>query len=210
MLGYVALADGRTVPRDLLAALLWPDSPDEQARASLRHALAVIRQALAPTAARCLVTDADTVALDPRCVDVDVTAFERSRRHETVPELETAMALYGGDLLAGLRIDERPFEDGGTATVEAHDEDVIADVALGRPRDQLAGWRQRDPVGTLAQLEIIGRTLLGEPNFQHLPGENAEFPIACPFFFAEGEEHTRTVTPAFRLAKCSRIFENTF
>jgi DNA-binding SARP family transcriptional activator len=111
LLAYLGLSAGRAFPRDLVWALLWPDSPSEQARGSLRHVLAVIRQALGTSTSRCLITDADTVGLDAQWVDVDVTTFERSIAHGTLPDLEAAVALYGGDLLAGLRVNEPPFED---------------------------------------------------------------------------------------------------
>jgi DNA-binding SARP family transcriptional activator len=111
LLAYLALSAGRAQSRDALAALLWPDSPAEQARASLRHALAVTRRALGPTARQCLVTDAESVAIDPDGIEVDVTTFERLAADGDLPALERAARLYGGDLLAGLRIGEAQFED---------------------------------------------------------------------------------------------------
>src|SRR5262245_41751228 len=75
LLAYLAIHPGRAHPRDRLAALLWPDVGDAQARQSLRQALAGLRRALA--GARVLVIDADTVAVDPLRVDVDVTRFQR-------------------------------------------------------------------------------------------------------------------------------------
>src|ERR1700741_1578433 len=46
LLAYLAMHQGRSVPRDQLADLLWGDSKSEQARHSLRQALAAIRRAL--------------------------------------------------------------------------------------------------------------------------------------------------------------------
>lgn len=47
LLAYLALGAGQTQPRDKLAALLWGDVPDRQARQSLRQALVTLRALLA-------------------------------------------------------------------------------------------------------------------------------------------------------------------
>src|SRR5687767_3079117 len=69
LLAYLALPIGQAHPRDKIAALLWGDMRQPQARASLRQALAAIRRALAGLEA--VVVDAETVALDPTLVTVD-------------------------------------------------------------------------------------------------------------------------------------------
>src|SRR5687768_7980146 len=66
LLAYLALPLGHVHPRDKLAALLWGDMRQPQARASLRQALAAIRRALTGTEA--LRIDNETVALDPAAV----------------------------------------------------------------------------------------------------------------------------------------------
>ena len=111
LLAYLALSAGRRHGRDALCALLWPDSAADQARASLRQALAVTRRALGSAARPSLVTHPEHVAIDPDQVEVDATAFERLAAEADVASLERAARLYGGDLLAGLRIDEAPFEE---------------------------------------------------------------------------------------------------
>src|SRR5262245_21052141 len=77
LLAYLASPPGSPHSRDALAALLWPESPADQARASLRQLLAVTRRALGPAARRNLITDGEAVAFDPHGVDVDVVTFER-------------------------------------------------------------------------------------------------------------------------------------
>src|SRR5437867_4212242 len=74
LLAYLALPPGRAHPRDKLAALLWGDTAEEQARASLRQALFALRKAL-PAGA--LVSEGETLALDPAAVEVDAVALER-------------------------------------------------------------------------------------------------------------------------------------
>src|SRR5215470_58019 len=109
LLAFLAIHPTRAYPRDRLAALLWPDVGEAQARQSLRQALAGLRRAL--TGARVLVIDADTVAVDPLRLDVDVTRFERLLTAGSQPKLEQALALYEGDLLAGFGARSHAFED---------------------------------------------------------------------------------------------------
>lgn len=45
LLAYLCQAEQRNVPREELAALLWPRGNEAQARASLRQELAVLRRA---------------------------------------------------------------------------------------------------------------------------------------------------------------------
>ena len=110
LLAYLAVGPNETQPRDTLTALLWADVPREQARNSLRQTLFALRHALTPAAPELIRADGDVVVLDRDAIDIDVVAFERLARGER-PELERAAVLYGGDLPAGLRIDEAGFED---------------------------------------------------------------------------------------------------
>src|SRR4051812_21636639 len=110
LLAVVALRAPRPVPRAELCRLFWPDVEEEQARASLRQALAVLRRAL-PTKPEVLLLDARDVALRPGAVDVDVTAFEALVARGTPAALLEATALYTGPLLHGLAIREEPFAE---------------------------------------------------------------------------------------------------
>ena len=50
LLAYLALAPHGACAREGLAALLWGDTPETQARQSLRKTLSTLRQALPPPA----------------------------------------------------------------------------------------------------------------------------------------------------------------
>jgi len=104
LLSYLALPPGRRHPREQLAALLWGGLGDAQARDSLRHALAVLRQALGQS----VLTDGQTVALDPAAVDIDAVGFEHAAARGAA---DAAAEIYRGDLLEGLALGEPPFED---------------------------------------------------------------------------------------------------
>jgi DNA-binding SARP family transcriptional activator len=110
LLAYLALHLGQPQPRDKLAALLWGEASDQQARHSLRQALTTLRQALAGAPSSCLIEEGDAVTLSATA-QVDVTAFEKLAERGTPEALESAIGLYRGDLLAGIGIDEAPFEE---------------------------------------------------------------------------------------------------
>lgn len=99
LLGYLALAGNREVARERIAGMLWEDSPEAQARTSLRQALASLRRACPPDGL--LVVKAAALALDPAAVQVDVRTFEILAAGDRAQRLAAA-SLYRGDLMEGL------------------------------------------------------------------------------------------------------------
>ena len=75
LFAYLALKQGESVSRSKLAALLWSDREDKQARRSLRQALSAIRSTLDPINPSSLLTTDSNVALDSSATDTDVAAF---------------------------------------------------------------------------------------------------------------------------------------
>lgn len=127
LLAYLVVEANRPHRRERLATLLWGDYPERAARASLRQALANLRQVLAPLAPRkgedpCLVitrdgvqfnTDRPTVWVDVEVFDTLLAASGRWQEDEAdevrqMARLAEAMELYGGDLLAGLLLLDSP------------------------------------------------------------------------------------------------------
>jgi DNA-binding SARP family transcriptional activator len=111
LLAYLAVPPGQEHPRDKLAALLWGGIREDSARASLRQALFAIRKALGDAAASVLPQEGDSLRLDPASVEADVMSFERAVKEASPASLARAAELYRGDLLAGVVIDEAPFEE---------------------------------------------------------------------------------------------------
>ena len=111
LLAYLTARPGQSHPRDKLAALLWGGTGQQQARSNLRHTLFAIRQAMRGFSPGFLVAEAQAVALEPAAVDVDVITFEKLVAEGTAEALERAAALYQGELLEGLSVDEPPFEE---------------------------------------------------------------------------------------------------
>ena len=81
------------LPRDLLARLFWPRSPEERARHSLRQALSELKHALGED----LEVGASTVSLSGRVVH-DVATFEAA---VAVGDPARAEALWRGEFLPG-------------------------------------------------------------------------------------------------------------
>lgn len=75
LLGILALAPHCEVTRDRLAALLWSDRGEEQAKNSLRQALVTLRKDFVALDADLLVSKGDRLALDRHLVTVDVVKF---------------------------------------------------------------------------------------------------------------------------------------
>ncbi len=106
LLAYLALNTGQRHPRDKLAALLWHDRPEEQARHSLRQCLFTLGKALGDDQPPLVLAAGNQLSLDPDRVAVDVWRFERHVAADSPENLQQAAALYGGDLL-----DSLSFED---------------------------------------------------------------------------------------------------
>jgi DNA-binding SARP family transcriptional activator/tetratricopeptide (TPR) repeat protein len=111
LLAYLAVRPGQSHPRDKLAALLWGDKSDDQARGGLRHALVGLRKALATADPPSLRIEGQTVAVSPVGVEVDVVTFERRIAEGTSQALEEAAVLYRGDMLLGFGLNEPLFEE---------------------------------------------------------------------------------------------------
>ena len=110
-LAALALSPGGILTRSALAGLLWSDRGEEQARDSLRQALASLRRAVASHDPSPIEADRDQITLRlDRCV-VDIHLFQ-ARAGETSREAKAeAAALYRGPLLDGLSINDAAFQD---------------------------------------------------------------------------------------------------
>ena len=123
LLSYLALAPPRAQPRELLAALLWPDASQAAAANNLRQALARIRKAAPDPAviATLLTVTPHTLQFNHAEVTVDALRYEEllaecavhahtdlARCRACVERLRQAAALYRGELLQGLFVAGSP------------------------------------------------------------------------------------------------------
>jgi DNA-binding SARP family transcriptional activator len=102
LLAYLALTNEQPQARDVLAALFWPDEPEDVAKQNLRQSLYQLRQVLGEADSQDephLLVTRSTVQFNPASPhSLDVTAFLTCLETR---ELEQAVALYRGDLLTG-------------------------------------------------------------------------------------------------------------
>ncbi|MGX5850026.1 BTAD domain-containing putative transcriptional regulator [Mesorhizobium sp. PL10] len=111
LVGILAVAPKQEVTRHKLAAFLWGDRGEEQARNSLRQALTAIRKDFAALGADALVLIGDRVALNPKFVTIDVAEFIAASASNDVAELRQAAVLYAGPFLDGLSTADNAFEN---------------------------------------------------------------------------------------------------
>ena len=105
LIALLALAPPAGWPREELTNLLWSERDGEQARASLRQALAELRRIVGGS---CLSTDREIAVLEPLAVSVDVVEFTRLVK---AGEFNQAAALYQGELLEGVSLPVGAFAD---------------------------------------------------------------------------------------------------
>jgi DNA-binding SARP family transcriptional activator len=149
LLSYLALYPGMPHSRDKLAALLWEESSDPQARHSLRQALASLRRSLPPAEPPILIGDAETLAVRPGAIDVDVLEFERLAATEAPEALARAAELYRGELLEGFNPRSAAFEDW-----LMHEQSRLRERALGVMEALLAHYRQSGATERAIQLGL--------------------------------------------------------
>lgn len=127
LLSFLAVEGERPQRREALTGLLWPDLPEDGARANLRQALASLRTAIGDRTAQppLLLITRESVGWNPAAdAYVDVAAFEEllraARRHahhqadecrQCAQWLAQAVELYRGSFLAQFSLpDSGPFE----------------------------------------------------------------------------------------------------
>ena len=162
------LATSPPMTREQLGAALWPDQPPPQLGNSLHTALRGLRRALGGSD-WVLYSDGRYSFSTSREYDCDVATFEQALTEArkarggdaALPELQRAIAAYGGDFLAGLaagewaqsRRDElrRSFESALLATGRLH-------AAAGRHQAAATAFRRavaHEPLNETAHRELM-------------------------------------------------------
>ncbi|PLY15104.1 MAG: hypothetical protein C0631_08235 [Sedimenticola sp.] len=111
LLVVLARQPGKKYSREMLAALLWPESQQSNARSSLRQTLKHLRQSLTMPNQEAIAVGDDSLAIDPALFEVDVVRFEELSERGTRSSLEKAVDLYQGDFLAGVIDPTEPFAE---------------------------------------------------------------------------------------------------
>jgi len=105
LLAHLAQAPGKLYQRRQVAESIWYGRGEEQARASLRHAIWSIRNALGDDA-QVLRISAQQLGLDPELVRIDVHEFEACAKSTKEDDLARAVELYRGDYLEDFDLGE--------------------------------------------------------------------------------------------------------
>ncbi len=111
LLAYLALQPGHMETRERLAALLWGDASDHQARQSLRQCLLGLRKEFRAAGLDPLVIERDAVGLDPARFAIDAREFMILAGSGAAGDLERALDLYKGEFLDGFDLDVEPFNE---------------------------------------------------------------------------------------------------
>lgn len=146
LLAWLIQAGERAVPRTEMARLLWPDSGAEQARASLRQELAVIRRALRAAGADRIDADKENLRYIGPPGLADAPEMERRIGLGSLGDLREAAALYGGDFLQGVTLRSAAFTAWAEAerarlkamAIGALEEQVRAEAEAGTPGRAIA------------------------------------------------------------------------
>jgi DNA-binding SARP family transcriptional activator len=111
LLAYLALKPDKAHSREQLIGLFWSDRGDSQARGSLRQTLWLLGKGLKKIEPYPLVVEGNTIALDPDAVEIDTSRFVGLIAKGAPDDLSSAMELYRGELLQGVRVRDPTFED---------------------------------------------------------------------------------------------------
>lgn len=103
LVALLALAQGRSMARIRIAEMLWPDSNPDQGLARVRHALHILRQALAG-ASEILKADALGLVLAPDRIHVDVLSIVDGDTPTDTSDLSHRLNQYAGPFLGSLKL----------------------------------------------------------------------------------------------------------
>ncbi|MFT4707595.1 MAG: DNA-binding SARP family transcriptional activator/tetratricopeptide (TPR) repeat protein [Ascidiaceihabitans sp.] len=127
LFAYLLERGGEPVSREALSAHLWPYSGEEQARASLRQEVSVLRKALGPDFADVIVTLGDRLSVRHEVVDVDIWTLRAHRRLGHDPAALLALfERYTAPFLDTLRIRSQPFTDWVWATQQSLQAEIMS------------------------------------------------------------------------------------
>lgn len=154
LLAYLAL-DRHSAPRDLLAGLIWGDTTDAKARASLRQALSELRNAH-PLLKTALVIDRATVSLRRDALMVDIDQILDEADQGRLPP-----ALRGGgetinDILYGFEAIGERFADWVQDSRKACSDRILAALTSAASRTDLPAATRLEFAEMALSLDPLG------------------------------------------------------
>jgi TolB-like protein/DNA-binding SARP family transcriptional activator len=132
LLVYLAIARPRGAHRrDTLLAMFWPELDESHARHALSQSLHFLRRCLGHDA---IVGTPESVALNEQVVQCDVVALEAAI---AAGDVESALALYQGDLLTGFHVADAPAFEQWAAVERARLQHAVLECAHARAEQEL-------------------------------------------------------------------------
>ena len=110
MLAMLALSRGKSLGREVLAGALWGDHTDEQAKNSLRQALAILRKELAKREDEVFSSLDTMVSLNPQSVEIDTDEFKHALQKPDAENLQRVVGLWRGPFLADINPGEEHLD----------------------------------------------------------------------------------------------------
>lgn len=133
MLAYLAMRKGQTVTRSQLAGLLWPDSPEDQARTNLRQTLTQLRKMWDGIGHDPLHADKEHVTLDPEGLSIpaaELLSGDKSVAHDLTD---------ADGFLDGFSTKSGPFDDWAAARARDIDARLVSALLEASGEREAAG-----------------------------------------------------------------------
>ncbi len=103
LLAYLVMQDGKPVPRDTVAELLWRRSGMDQARHSLRQMMLVLRRDIPAIGGPALISDDGSIRLAAGAIDSDMQRFRFLAVSDAKADMIEALDLFQGPFLADFK-----------------------------------------------------------------------------------------------------------
>jgi len=170
LLALLSRAPARSLSREKIAVLLWPDADGASSRNLLRVALHHLRRELGRDA---LISEGSEIRLNTAVVNLDVIEFEEACQRG---DHEQAAAVYVGPFLDGFHLQGAPeydqWLDNERSTIQRHASKTFSSLAeatahAGDARGAVSWWRRAaaiDPYDSAVAVKLM-RALLaaGDP-----------------------------------------------
>ena len=111
LIAFLAASAARNQPREVLATLLWSESPQASALQSLRQARLTLARNLTAHGLAFVQFSRREITLDDSALEIDVADFARLQAADDQDSLVRAVELYRGEFLAGIEIDSEAFDE---------------------------------------------------------------------------------------------------
>jgi DNA-binding SARP family transcriptional activator/TolB-like protein len=157
LLGYLALSDAAEEPRERVIGLLWSETDEEHARASLRQAIYELRTALEPVAPKLVSATKVALALDRNALAVDIWSVLADAKEGHAHSLLLETERLTDSLLADLETIDPAFRTWLVARRQTLHDRLLRPLEqalrAGAPRDERAGTAKADIARALVNLE---------------------------------------------------------